>query len=160
MRPRIGLGYDAHRLAEGRKLILGGIEVPFEKGLEAHSDGDVLLHALMDAMLGAAGLPDIGRLFPDSDPAYKDACSLELLKRVSEAVREAGYELGNADVVVICQAPKISGYVEEMRRAISGAIGCPEEAIGVRGTTTERMGYTGRGEGIAAQAVAMLFPRD
>ena len=160
MGPRIGLGYDAHRLAEGRKLILGGVEVPFDKGLEAHSDGDVLLHALMDAMLGAAGLPDIGRMFPDSDPAYKDAYSLDLLREAAKAVSEAGYVLGNADVVVICQAPKISGYVEEMRRTISGAVGCSPEAIGIKGTTTERMGFPGRGEGIAAQAVVMLFPRN
>ena len=153
---RTGLGFDAHRLVEGRKLILGGVEIPYEKGLEAHSDGDVLVHALMDALLGAAALPDIGRLFPDNDPAYKDICSLDLLERVMSAVRDAGYELGNADMVVICQAPRLAGHIDDMKRRIAAAMGCDAGALGIKATTTEHMGFPGRGEGIAAQAVVLL----
>lgn len=156
MRFRVGLGFDAHRLTEGRKLILGGVEIPYEKGLEAHSDGDVLVHALMDALLGAAALPDIGRLFPDNDPAYKDICSLTLLAKVMEKVRDAGFELGNADMVVICQAPKLAGHMEDMKKAIADAMDCAPSALGIKATTTEHMGFTGTGEGIAAQAAVIL----
>jgi len=153
---RVGTGFDAHRFAEGRKLILGGVEIPFELGLEAHSDGDVAVHALMDALLGAAGLPDIGRLFPDNDPAYEGACSLELLKRVMGLLREKGFSLGNADVVLICQKPRLAGYIDSMREAVSGALGCDPGLVGIKATTTEHMGFTGRGEGIAAQAAVLI----
>ncbi|MBR2559905.1 MAG: 2-C-methyl-D-erythritol 2,4-cyclodiphosphate synthase [Firmicutes bacterium] len=153
---RVGTGFDAHRFAEGRKLILGGVEIPFELGLEAHSDGDVAVHALMDALLGAAGLPDIGRLFPDNDPAYEGACSLELLKRVMSLLREKGFGLGNADIVLICQKPRLAGYIDSMREAVSGALGCDPGLVGIKATTTEHMGFTGRGEGIAAQAAVLI----
>ena len=153
---RVGIGFDAHRFAEGRKLILGGVEIPYELGLEAHSDGDVLVHALMDALLGAAGLPDIGRLFPDTDPAYEGASSLELLQRVNVLLEEKGFALGNADMVLICQKPRLAGHIDSMRELVAGALGCTPDAIGIKATTTEHMGFTGRGEGIAAKAVVMI----
>ena len=156
MGSRVGIGFDAHRFAEGRKLILCGVDIPYELGLEAHSDGDVAVHALMDALLGAAGLPDIGNLFPDTDPEYKDACSLKLLKRVVILLRENGYELGNADLVIICQKPKLAGHIGLMKQNLAEAMGCAAGQIGVKATTTEHMGFTGRGEGIAAQAAVLI----
>ena len=154
---RIGQGYDVHRLVEGRKLILGGVEIPFEKGLLGHSDADVLLHALMDALLGAAGLGDIGKLFPDTDPRYKGISSLELLRQVAAALEAAGYGLVNADVTLLAQAPKIAPYREAMRANIAGALGVDElERISVKATTEEGLGFTGDGSGMAAQAIVLL----
>ena len=154
---RIGQGYDVHQLVEGRKLILGGVEIPFEKGLLGHSDADVLLHALMDALLGAAGLGDIGKLFPDTDPRYKGISSLELLRQVAAALEAAGYGLVNADVTLLAQAPKIAPYREVMRANIAGALGVDElERISVKATTEEGLGFTGDGSGMAAQAIALL----
>ena len=154
---RIGTGFDVHRLTEGRKLILGGVEIPFEKGLDGHSDADVLIHALMDAMLGAAALGDIGKHFPDTDPAYKGADSMELLKKVTEILREEGYVLGNADVTVMCQRPKLAPHIMTMRENLAGAIGVDTGDISVKATTTEKLGFTGRGEGIAAEAVCTII---
>ena len=154
---RIGTGFDVHRLTEGRKLILGGVEIPFEKGLDGHSDADVLIHALMDAMLGAAALGDIGKHFPDTDPAYKGADSMELLKKVTEILREEGYALGNADVTVMCQRPKLAPHIMTMRENLARAIGVDTGDISVKATTTEKLGFTGRGEGIAAEAVCTII---
>ena len=154
---RIGTGFDVHRLTEGRKLILGGVEIPFEKGLDGHSDADVLIHALMDAMLGAAALGDIGKHFPDTDPAYKGADSMELLKKVTEILREEGYALGNADVTVMCQRPKLAPHIMTMRENLARAIGVDTSDISVKATTTEKLGFTGRGEGIAAEAVCTII---
>ena len=153
---RIGIGYDVHRLAEDRRLILGGIQIPYDKGLLGHSDADVLTHAMMDALLGAMGGGDIGRLFPDQDPQYEGISSLLLLQTVMEKVREAGYRLGNIDVVVIAQKPKLSGFFPEIRRKLAQTIGCGEEKISLKATTEEGLGFTGREEGIAAQAVCLL----
>lgn len=153
---RIGTGFDVHRLAEKRKLILGGVEIPFEAGLLGHSDADVLLHALMDAMLGAAALGDIGKLFPDTDDSYKDISSLELLVRTGQAVSDAGYSLGNADVTVICQRPRLAGYIDEMRGNIAQVLNVSIDKVSIKATTTEKLGFTGRGEGIAAEAVCLL----
>ena len=155
---RIGCGYDVHRLVEGRRLILGGVEVPYERGLLGHSDADVLTHALMDALLGAAGLGDIGRLFPDSDPAYEGADSVALLREVMERLRTCGLRLGNADMTVIAQRPKLAPYIGEMRRRLAAAMDAPEALVNVKATTEEGLGFTGRGEGIAAQAVVLLEP--
>lgn len=153
---RIGTGFDVHRLEENRKLILGGVEIPFEKGLLGHSDADVLVHALMDAMLGAAALGDIGGLFPDNDPAFKDISSMILLEKVGAAVAEKGYSLGNADITVICQKPKLAPYIPLMRSRIAQTLNVSEEQINLKATTTEKLGFTGRGEGIAAEAVCLL----
>lgn len=153
---RIGTGFDVHRLVEGRKLILGGVEVPYEKGLLGHSDADVLVHALMDAMLGAAALGDIGKLFPDSDDRFKGISSMKLLAEVSRVLREKGYAFGNADVTVICQKPKLAGYIDEMRNAIAEVLEVDVDCISIKATTTEKLGFTGRGEGIAAEAVCIL----
>ena len=153
---RIGHGYDVHRLQSGRKLIIGGVEIPYELGLLGHSDADVLLHALMDAMLGAVGLRDIGYYFPDSDATFKGADSIELLKRVNGLIQKQGYRLGNADVTIIAQAPRISPYIEQMRENLANALGVEKGSISVKATTTERLGFTGRKEGIAAQAVVLL----
>ena len=153
---RIGQGYDVHRLAEGRKLILGGVEIPFETGLLGHSDADVLVHAVMDALLGAAALPDIGQQFPDSDPAFEGADSLMLLKKVGELVAGAGYAVGNIDSTVIAQRPKLAGYISQMRRNIAAALGIETGRVNVKATTEERLGFTGEGLGIAAQAAALL----
>ena len=155
---RIGCGYDVHRLAEGRRLILGGVEVPYERGLLGHSDADVLTHALMDALLGAAGLGDIGRLFPDSDPAYEGADSIALLRQVMERLGGCGLRLGNADMTVIAQRPKLAPYIGEMRRRLAAAMGAEESRVNVKATTEEGLGFTGRGEGLAAQAVVLLEP--
>lgn len=153
---RIGHGYDVHRLTENRKLILGGVEIPYEKGLLGHSDADVLVHALMDAMLGAAALGDIGKLFPDNDDAYLGADSLVLLKKVSALIREQGYTLSNADCTVIAQRPRLSPFIDEMRKRVAEAAGVDVGRISVKATTEEKLGFTGEGLGIAAHAVVLL----
>ena len=153
---RIGHGYDVHRLVEGRKLILGGVEIPFEKGLLGHSDADVLAHAVMDALLGAAALGDIGKLFPDSDPAYSGADSLVLLRRVAEVLAEHGYGIGNVDATVLAQRPKLAPYILEMRERRAAAMGVGPGQVSVKATTEEGLGFTGTGEGIAAHAVALI----
>ncbi len=153
---RIGHGYDVHRLTEGRTLILGGVEIPWTLGLLGHSDADVLTHAVMDALLGAAGMGDIGRHFPDSDPAYRGISSLLLLERVCALLRDAGWQLGNLDVTVVAQAPKLAGYLETMERNLAEALAADPEQINIKATTEEQLGFTGRGEGIAAHAVALI----
>ena len=153
---RIGHGYDVHRLVEGRKLILGGVEIPFEQGLLGHSDADVLAHAVMDALLGAAALGDIGKLFPDSDPAYAGADSLVLLRRVAEVLAEHGYGIGNVDATVLAQRPKLAPHIPEMRERLAAAMGIGPGQVSVKATTEEGLGFTGTGEGIAAHAVALI----
>ena len=153
---RIGQGYDVHRLVEGRPLILGGVEIPWEKGLLGHSDADVIVHALMDALLGAAGLWDIGHAFPDDDPETDGISSLILLERVRDMLAEKGYHVVNLDGTIIAQRPKLSPHIPEMRRNIAGVLGIPAERINLKATTEEGLGFTGSGEGIAAQAVALL----
>ena len=153
---RIGHGYDVHRLVPGRKLILGGVEIPFERGLDGHSDADVLTHALMDALLGAACLGDIGLLFPDNDPQYKGISSLLLLEEVVRRVHAAGFAVGNADITVLCQRPKLAPHIPAMRKNIADAFGLPLDAVSVKATTEERLGFTGEGLGIAAHAVALI----
>ncbi|MCI9486640.1 MAG: 2-C-methyl-D-erythritol 2,4-cyclodiphosphate synthase [Lachnospiraceae bacterium] len=157
---RIGMGYDVHRLAEGRALILGGVEVPYEKGLLGHSDADVLLHAVMDALLGAAALGDIGQHFPDTDEAYRGISSLELLKRVGKLLEEHRYAVGNIDATVIAQRPKLSPYREEMRRNIAETLRISVSQVNVKATTEEGLGFTGSGEGISAQAAVLLEQRE
>lgn len=154
---RIGHGYDVHRLAEGRKLILGGVEIPWERGLLGHSDADVLTHALMDALLGACAMGDIGRLFPDTDPAYKGADSLKLLDIVMERLTEAGFRVGNVDVTVIAQAPKLAPYVPGMRENLARRLKVDQDRVNVKATTEEKLGFTGTGEGIAAHAVCLIL---
>lgn len=156
---RIGQGYDVHRLVPDRKLILGGVEVPFEKGLLGHSDADVLTHAVMDALLGAAGLGDIGRHFPDSDPAYAGADSLRLLAAVMDRLTEAGWQVGNVDATIIAQRPKLADYLSQMRQNLALAMGVLPDQVNVKATTEEGLGFTGSGEGIAAQAAALLLER-
>ena len=153
---RIGHGYDVHRLVEGRKLILGGAEVPYEKGLLGHSDADVLTHALMDALLGAAGLGDIGQHFPDSDDRFLGADSLELLRQVCGMLSERGYRIGNVDVTVIAQRPKLAGFIPAMRENLAAVMGLRPEDVNVKATTEEKLGFTGEGLGIAAHAVALI----
>jgi 2-C-methyl-D-erythritol 2,4-cyclodiphosphate synthase len=153
---RIGNGYDVHRLVKGRELILGGVHIPHEYGLLGHSDADVLLHAIMDAMLGAAGLGDIGVHFPDNKPEYKDISSLLLLKRVSELIEELGFSLINIDCVIIAQRPKMSKYFDKMREQISGCLRISESRLNIKATTEEGLGFTGREEGISAWAVCLL----
>ena len=153
---RIGHGYDVHRLVEGRRLILGGVEVPFDKGLLGHSDADVLTHAVMDALLGACALGDIGHLFPDSDPAYAGADSLRLLDEVVSRLRQRGYRVGNADATVLAQAPKLAPYLEQMRRNLAWRLQVPVDAVSVKATTEEGLGFTGTGDGIAAHAVCLV----
>jgi 2-C-methyl-D-erythritol 2,4-cyclodiphosphate synthase len=153
---RIGLGVDAHALAEGVPLVLGGVTIDHARGLAGHSDGDVIAHALIDALLGAAGLADIGALFPSDDERYRGADSLRLLAEAYRQVREAGYELVNADCVLVGQEPRIAPHRDEMRRRLAGALGADVERVNVRATTTDRLGFTGRGEGLAAEAVALL----
>lgn len=153
---RIGLGYDVHAFAQGRKLILGGVEIPHHQGLDGHSDADVLAHAVSDALLGAVRGGDIGKLFPDTDPAYKGADSLKLLSAVAALVREKGYEIVDIDCVIAAQAPKLSPHREAMRENLAAAAGIPVESIGVKATTTEWLGFEGREEGISAQAVALV----
>lgn len=153
---RIGHGYDVHILTEGRALVLGGVCIPYEKGLLGHSDADVLLHAVMDALLGAAALGDIGQMFPDSDPAYAGADSLALLRQVGERVAAAGWRLGNLDCTVIAQAPRLAGHIPAMRENIALALDASPDQVSVKATTEEHLGFTGRGEGIAAHAVCLL----
>ncbi|PED96820.1 2-C-methyl-D-erythritol 2,4-cyclodiphosphate synthase [Bacillus toyonensis] len=153
---RIGQGFDVHEFAEGRPLIIGGITIPHEKGLIGHSDADVLLHTIADACLGAIAAGDIGKHFPDTDPAFKDADSAILLQRVWEFVREQGYELGNLDCTIIAQKPKMAPYIESMRKRISELLETSIDNINVKATTTEKLGFTGREEGIASQAVVLL----
>lgn len=156
---RTGLGYDVHAFAPGRKLILGGVDIPHHQGLNGHSDADVLAHAIMDALLGGVRGGDIGKLFPDTDPAYKGADSLKLLERVAQFVRDAGWEIVDVDSVIAAQAPKLSPYREQMRENLAAAMGIPVENVGVKATTTEHLGFEGREEGISAQAVCMLARR-
>lgn len=153
---RIGTGYDVHRLKSGRKLIIGGVDIPYEKGLDGHSDADVLTHAIMDALLGAAGEGDIGALFPDNAPEYEGADSIELLKKVVDIITEKGYLIENIDSTIIAQAPKMRPYIEDMRRIIAGACDVDVSQIGIKATTEEHLGFTGEGLGIAAQAVCLL----
>ena len=153
---RVGTGYDVHQLVAGRRLVLGGVTIPYELGLKGHSDADVLLHALKDALLGAAGLGDIGRHFPDHDPVYKDISSLVLLERVADTLHREGWRVNNVDVTAIAEAPKLAPYVDEMADNIARCLNMPRSAVNVKATTTEKLGFTGRGEGIAAQAVASL----
>lgn len=156
---RIGQGYDAHRFADGDHVVLGGVKIPFERGLAAHSDGDVLLHAICDALLGAVGAGDIGRHFPDSDPAYAGASSRALLRAVVAKLAERGYAPVNVDATVVCEQPRISPHVADMQSNIASDTGLPPDAVNVKGTTTEKMGFTGRGEGIAALAVCLVSAR-
>ena len=153
---RIGHGYDVHRLAEDRKLILGGVEIPFEKGLLGHSDADVLLHAVSDALLGAAALGDIGKHFPDTDPAYRGADSLKLLAAVANMLEKEGYKIVNVDATVLAQRPKLAPYIAQMRSNIAKAIGADVDAVSVKATTEEGLGFTGEGLGIAAHAVCLI----
>ncbi len=153
---RIGQGFDVHQLIEGRKLILGGVEVPYAKGLLGHSDADVLSHAIMDALLGAAALGDIGQYFPDDDPAYSNADSLELLARVWDLIQDHDLTLGNLDATLIAESPKLMPYLPQMRAKIAQALEADQDQISLKATTTEKLGFTGRGEGIAAQAVVLL----
>ncbi len=155
---RIGHGYDVHRLVEGRSLILGGVRVPFEKGLDGHSDADVLTHAVMDALLGAAAMGDIGKLFPDTDDRYLGADSVALLREVDRRLTEAGYRLGNLDVTVIAQRPKLAPYINQMRQNLAAALRTELQNVSVKATTEEHLGFTGSGEGIAAHAVCLLEP--
>ncbi len=153
---RVGHGYDVHRLVAGRALILGGVTVPFDRGLLGHSDADVLTHAVMDALLGAAALGDIGKLFPDSDAAYAGADSIALLERVTALLREHGWQVGNVDATVVAQTPKLAPYIPDMRRRLAEAMGLDVDCVSVKATTEERLGFTGSGEGMAAHAVALI----
>lgn len=153
---RIGQGFDVHQLTEGRPLIIGGITIPYEKGLLGHSDADVLLHTISDACLGAIGEGDIGRHFPDTDPEFKDADSAKLMEHVWQLVKDRGYELVNADCTIIAQMPKMAPYIQQMKERIAELLNAAPEQINVKATTTEKLGFTGRGEGIASQAVVLL----
>ena len=153
---RIGQGFDVHRFEEGRPLIIGGVTIPYEKGLAGHSDADVLLHAIADALLGAIGAGDIGHHFPDDDPKYKDADSKRLLRTVWEMVKKEGFVLGNVDAVIIAQKPKMAPHIPEMVAVIAGILDADEKRINIKATTTEQLGFTGRGEGVAAQAVCLI----
>ena len=156
---RVGMGYDVHKLVEGRDLILGGVKVPFEKGLLGHSDADVLLHAITDAILGAAALGDIGKHFPDTDPAYHNAHSMKLLEEVVKLIEEKGYEIGNVDATVIAQRPKLLNYIPTMKENISKVLKVDSDQVNVKATTEEHLGFTGEGLGISAQAVCLLTER-
>ncbi len=156
MELRIGQGFDVHRLVEGRKLIVCGVEIPYNLGLLGHSDADVAIHALCDALLGAAAMGDIGALFPDNDPKYEGADSRVLLRHVVRLLSDAGYSIGNADITIIAQAPKMRPYIDAMREVMAHDMNVAVDAVSVKATTTERLGFTGRGEGIAAQAVALI----
>ncbi len=157
---RVGIGFDSHRLVEGRPLILGGVHVPHGSGPEGHSDGDALVHAIIDALCGAAGLPDIGQLFPDTDPAWKDADSVLLLRDVAGRVAAQGWAVGNVDAVVIAERPRLAPHVAAMRSRIAGALAVESEQVNLRGKTAEGMGHLGAGEGIAAHAVCLLYRPD
>lgn len=157
---RIGHGYDVHRLVADRPLVLGGVTVPYEKGLLGHSDADVITHAIMDALLGAAALGDIGKLFPDSDPAYAGADSVALLRRVAALLREKGYAVGNVDGTIVAQSPKLAPYIGEMRQKLASAMDVDVSRISLKATTEEHLGFTGSGEGMAAHAVALIFTKD
>ena len=154
---RVGMGYDVHRLVEGRKLILGGVEIPYEKGLLGHSDADVLLHAIMDALLGAAALGDIGKHFPDNDDRQKGISSLELLRQVGKLLDEKNYVIENIDATIIAQKPKMAPHIAQMRKNMAEAMQIPEDCLNIKATTEEGLGFTGRGEGIAAQAICLLI---
>lgn len=154
---RIGTGYDVHILKEGRKLIIGGVEIPFEKGLLGHSDADVLTHAVMDSMLGAAALGDIGSHFPDNDDSFKDICSITLLKKTSEILKENGFSVNNIDATIVAQMPKMAPYIEKMRKNIADAINTDIKNISIKATTTEGLGFEGEGKGISAQAVCTVL---
>ncbi len=156
---RIGIGYDVHRLAENRKLIIGGVTIPYEKGLDGHSDADVLVHAIMDSLLGALAIGDIGKFFPDTDMKYKDADSMLLLKEVASFIDEKGYEVGNIDSVIIAQQPKMAPFIDSMREKISNVLRLDIEQVGVKATTTEHLGFEGRKEGISASAVSILLKK-
>jgi 2-C-methyl-D-erythritol 2,4-cyclodiphosphate synthase len=156
---RIGQGFDVHAFAEGRKLIIGGVEIPYERGLLGHSDADVLLHAICDALLGAAALGDIGKHFPDTDPRYRGADSRSLLRHVAALVREQGYRVANVDATIVAQAPKMAPHIVSMVANIAADLGIAANSVNVKATTTERLGFTGRGEGIAAQAICLLAQR-
>lgn len=153
---RIGIGYDVHKLVEDRKLILGGVNIPYEKGLLGHSDADVLVHAIMDAMIGAMGKGDIGRHFPDTDESYRGADSLDLLRHVNGLMKKEGYELGNIDATIIAQGPKMAPHIEGMVRHIAVALECQRSQINVKATTEEGLGFTGDGSGISAQAICLI----
>ena len=157
MNMRIGHGYDVHRLVENRDLIIGGVHIPYEKGLLGHSDADVLLHALMDAVLGAMGAPDIGHLFPDKDERYRGISSMRLATLVAERMRTGGYAIGNVDVTLIAQQPKMAPHLEQMKKNIASVFGCDAAAVNIKATTEEGLGFTGTGEGIAAHAVCLLI---
>ena len=154
---RIGHGYDVHRLVEGRKLILGGVEIEYEKGLLGHSDADVLLHAIMDALLGAAAMGDIGKLFPDKDDRYLGISSMLLLEETAKRIRQAGFLFGNCDITIVCQRPKLAPYIQQMRENIAGVLGAEVSRVSVKATTTEKLGFEGEGLGISAQAAAILY---
>lgn len=156
---RIGQGYDVHRLTEGRKLILGGVEIPYEKGLLGHSDADVLIHAVMDALLGAAALGDIGQHFPDTDPAYKGISSVKLLTHVMELLRQHHFAVGNVDAVIIAQKPKMAPHIPQMKENIAKALHMEPDCLNIKATTEEKLGFTGREEGIASQAVCLLYKK-
>ena len=153
---RIGLGFDVHKLVVGRKLVLGGVTIPYEKGLSGHSDADVLVHAINDALLGACALGDIGKHFPDHDPRYKDISSLILLEKVEKLLGDAGYKVVNIDSVICAQKPKLSPYIDEMRINIADTLGVTVDKISIKATTTEELGFEGRGEGISAQAICLI----
>lgn len=153
---RIGIGYDVHRLVPNRKLVIGGIEIPYEKGLDGHSDADVLIHAIMDSILGAMGEGDIGRHFPDSDEQYKGISSVELLRKIYSLVKQKNFEIGNIDAVVIAQNPKMSPYIEKMECVIAKTLNTDKKNINIKATTTEKLGFEGREEGISCQAVCLL----
>ena len=153
---RVGMGYDVHKLVEGRDLIIGGVRIPHTLGLLGHSDADVLLHAIMDALLGAAGLGDIGKHFPDTDPQYKGISSMKLLSHVAELIREKGYVVENIDATIIAQKPKMAPHIPQMRKNMADALGIPESKINVKATTEEGLGFTGSGEGISSQAICLL----
>ena len=156
---RVGMGYDVHKLTEGRKLILGGVDIPWEKGLLGHSDADVLIHAVMDALLGAAALGDIGKHFPDTDDQYKGISSIALLEKVAKLLEKECYAVGNIDATVIAQKPKMAPHIPQMRKNMADALGIPESKINIKATTEEGLGFTGRGEGIASQAICLLIEK-
>ena len=157
---RIGQGYDVHAFGEGNCISIGGVVIPFDRGLIAHSDGDVLIHALMDALLGALGLGDIGHHFPDTDPQYRDCNSRELLKQVRILMDAQGYRLGNADMTIIAEMPKMAPHLRSMRKNLAKDLNCGEDQLNIKATTTEKLGFTGRSEGIASQAVVLLIPSE